>query len=471
MSLAFWVPQAPTIVLFISLLLFSSAIIFIIQNGQMTLIRQQLDGSNQGTSALHLELFEALTTGKNKAEAVQKLNELSRKEQLIGEVLQINLTSTATNVQRIQYLIDQNEVDLSGTASAMHELAGTASSLSEQYSVVKTATDEMLVILQASSSATVEVQNQMQNMEKNSKSIFQIVDTISAIANQTNLLSLNAAIEAAKAGEQGKGFAVVADEVRNLASKSNTAAHEIGDLIELSSKTTGTANNAVQLLNGNIQNVSAKIGEISTNVDIVDRALQEQNLAISEINQSLDNLSFSFQDNTKAIKAMDRIFDSVQQIDSVRNLNKTDFQAYSDQTLEQKFVPWDSKWDTGLKVIDAHHRVLVEMIDYLSGVSHDKIQASNHNIGQILDLLLAYSVAHFKYEESIFLTTNYHLSKEHQNKHEQFLSGVEQMIQKWSGQENNKVLLELVNMLVSWLPGHILAEDHQYISHFKQNGN
>jgi methyl-accepting chemotaxis protein len=121
----------------------------------------------------------------------------------------------------------------------------------------------------------------MESIEKSTVSMTQAVETIEQIAFQTNILSLNAAVEAATAGEAGKGFAVVAGEVRNLASKSAEAAETIKKLVEeANSKTKEGKTNSLEMIN-NFDDLSNTMEETVGLIKDVDNATQQQ---INDIN-------------------------------------------------------------------------------------------------------------------------------------------------------------------------------------------
>ncbi|MCG9757914.1 MULTISPECIES: HAMP domain-containing methyl-accepting chemotaxis protein [Pseudoalteromonas] len=232
-------------------------------------------------------------------------------------------TLSAITAQSKQGADNQME-QLSHSAVSMNEMAATIAEITQSAQLAAdAATDadsqsnsgvQVVVATQQAMEGLVgkieNVSKTIENLEQETESVGSILDVIRGIAEQTNLLALNAAIEAARAGEQGRGFAVVADEVRSLASRTQKSTDEIQEMI---SKLQNEAKRSVGMMRENVKDAkdtadkSAKTDEvlqaISSSVSTIKdmnlqiaSASEEQNTVTQQISQSVTEISETAQE-------------------------------------------------------------------------------------------------------------------------------------------------------------------------------
>ena len=224
-----------------------------------------------------------------------------------GIDLQTDAGSLKQAVESLSTASNQQAASLEETAAAMEEMTSNVQnnvSKSNEMAAMATQTDsaarEGAVLAQRTATAMTEIQGA-------TNSINDAVAIIENIAFQTNILSLNAAVEAATAGDAGKGFAVVAQEVRNLANRSADAAKEIKAMAaQAAGKSNEGMNIATELTRG-FEVIADKIAQTASMVQDVSNANREQMQGIGQINTAVTQLDQMTQENAKVAAQADSI--------------------------------------------------------------------------------------------------------------------------------------------------------------------
>ena len=229
--------------------------------------------------------FKSLVDGVNTLRETITLMLVENKSN--GLTLDYNSDVLLDNVQKLSQSSNAAAASLEESAAALEEMTSNIRNNTENISKMATLSNNLIKATTTGEKLANDTTIAMDEINTQVNSINDAISIIDQIAFQTNILSLNAAVEAATAGEAGKGFAVVAQEVRNLASRSAEAAKEIKAIVENATK---KANNGKEIANDMIigyRDLSENISQTTSIISDIQMASKEQLTGIEQINDAI----------------------------------------------------------------------------------------------------------------------------------------------------------------------------------------
>lgn len=313
---------------------------------------------NEVLNRLNHIMREVDASGKEMEQSAYQIAKISHEIAEVGRQEESRSAEVSSVTEQLHNMSEKVQIQAQGATERAKQ---TEERAREGIRMVQKNISEMEVTAQEVNQAM----HKITELEKATEQIHDIIATIQAIASQTNLLALNAAIEAARAGEQGRGFAVVADEVRKLAERTSNSASEVTGIIE---------------------ELGGKVQQVTTSMNVVVNKVHENQKVAGETAAVIEHMAGEVAETASANNGISSA--SGEQIKNVNLLQQTLAQLFA--TLSES----SAKVETTAAIGDSLHNVTGNLNDLMSGFTFDSVhviepaQHEKRNFPRITNRLL-----------------------------------------------------------------------------------